>query len=99
MIELCTRAVYFSKRHNFETDKILFLLFQVATLAVYFYFLAALMGAQWVYPGDGDNYETIYNLPLFPTPINGKNTKESATMSEIYDFTNYLILAQILLES
>ena len=43
------------------------------------------MGAQWVYPGDGDNYETIYNLPLFPTPINGKNTKESATMSEIYD--------------
>ena len=43
------------------------LIFQVATLAVYFYFLAALMGAQWVYPADGENYEKIYSLPLFAT--------------------------------
>ena len=39
--------------------------FQVATLAVYFYFLAALMGAQWVAPSGGDNYAKIYDLPLF----------------------------------
>ena len=45
-------------------------LFQVATLAVYFYFLAALMGAQWVYPESGDNYEKIYDLPVFSN--NGK---------------------------
>ena len=48
----------------------LHLLFQVATLAVYFYFLAALMGAQWVYPESGDNYEKIYDLPVFSN--NGK---------------------------
>ena len=55
------------------TDKslvTLHLLFQVATLAVYFYFLAALMGAQWVYPESGDNYEKIYDLPVFSN--NGK---------------------------
>ena len=30
------------------------------TLAVYFYFLAALFGAQWVTPASSEAYETIY---------------------------------------
>lgn len=28
------------------------------------------MGAQWVYPESGDNYERIYDLPVFSN--NGK---------------------------
>ena len=32
-------------------------------MAVYSYFLAALMGAQWVNPMESSAYETIYDLP------------------------------------
>ena len=38
---------------------------QVATLAVYFYFLAALMGAQWVTPESPVDYFSTYKLPTF----------------------------------
>ena len=51
--------------NKFQIFKIYFLNIQVATLAVYFYFLAALMGAQWVSPQVGQNYEQIYDLPAF----------------------------------
>ena len=33
---------------------------QKVTLAVYFYFLAALFGAQWVTPASSEAYEKIY---------------------------------------
>ena len=33
---------------------------QKVTLAVYFYFLAALFGAQWVTPASNEAYEKIY---------------------------------------
>jgi hypothetical protein len=50
--------------------------FQVATLAVYFYFLAGLMGAQWVSPSSGANYAKIYELPVFnKTNSMGENGK------------------------
>jgi hypothetical protein len=38
---------------------------QVVTLSVYFYFLAALMGAQWVDPKNPADYAATYNLPTF----------------------------------
>ena len=36
---------------------------QVVTLAVYTYFAAALMGAQWVQPLSAEDYVTITKLP------------------------------------
>ena len=38
---------------------------QVVTLAVYTYFAAALMGAQWVQPLSAEDYVTITKLPSF----------------------------------
>lgn len=38
---------------------------QVVTLSVYFYFLAALMGAQWVDPKNPADFAATYNLPTF----------------------------------
>ena len=38
---------------------------QVVTLAVYTYFAAALMGAQWVQPLSAEDYVTITKLPAF----------------------------------
>jgi hypothetical protein len=42
---------------------------------VYSYFLAALMGAQWVRPQDPTAYADIYNLPVFFT---GNTTAEGS---------------------
>ena len=38
---------------------------QVVTLAVYTYFAAALMGAQWVQPLSAEDYVTLTKLPAF----------------------------------
>ena len=38
---------------------------QVVSLAVYSYFLAALMGGQWVNPTDPKDYAATYKLPTF----------------------------------
>ena len=43
---------------------------QVVTLSVYFYFLAALMGAQWVDPKNPADYAATYNLPTFTYNVN-----------------------------
>ncbi|XP_023346361.1 bestrophin-4 [Eurytemora carolleeae] len=40
---------------------------QVVTLAVYSYFCAALIGAQWINPESNKAYKTAYNLPTGPT--------------------------------
>ena len=37
---------------------------QVVTLAVYSYFAAALIGAQWISPQSGEAYKDAYGLPL-----------------------------------
>jgi len=37
---------------------------QVVTLAVYSYFAAALIGAQWISPAADQSYKTAYNLPI-----------------------------------
>ena len=37
----------------------------MVTLAVYTYFAAALMGAQWVQPLSAEDYVTITKLPSF----------------------------------
>ena len=40
---------------------------QTVTLAVYFYFTAALIGAQWINPVNEDAYEMAYDLPIGDT--------------------------------
>lgn len=47
--------------------------FQVVSLAVYSYFLAALMGAQWVEPEDPRVYAATYKLPVFRTNSNASS--------------------------
>ena len=41
--------------------------FQVVTLAVYFYFGAALLGAQWISPETAEAYKQSYGLPIGST--------------------------------
>ena len=40
---------------------------QVVTLAVYSYFVAALIGGQWIYPETPEAYERAYGLPVGAT--------------------------------
>ena len=40
---------------------------QLVTMAVYSYFLAALLGAQWVQPEHGDNFTIIYKTSVGAT--------------------------------
>ena len=58
----CKNCVTFVKTN--DTDTFMFTI-QVVTLSVYFYFLAALMGAQWVDPKNPADYAATYNLPTF----------------------------------
>ena len=37
---------------------------QTVTLAVYFYFTAALIGAQWINPANEEAYKMAYNMPV-----------------------------------
>ena len=37
---------------------------QTVTLAVYFYFTAALIGAQWINPANDEAYKMTYNMPV-----------------------------------
>jgi hypothetical protein len=63
--EICNIRKALTKLQHYDTISVPLVYTQVATLAVYFYFLAALMGAQWVSPQVGQNYEQIYDLPAF----------------------------------
>ncbi len=48
--------------------------FQVVTWSIYTYFMAALMGAQWVKPEHPEDFETTYKLPSFSSfSTNGTN--------------------------
>ena len=49
---------------------------QVVTLAVYTYFAAALMGAQWVQPLSAEDYVTITKLPSFSSDDSHNGTAE-----------------------
>ena len=40
---------------------------QVVTLAVYFYFTAALIGAQWINPESEEAYKTAHGIPVTGT--------------------------------
>ena len=40
---------------------------QVVTLAVYAYFMAALIGCQWISPVSNDAYKAAYGLPVGDT--------------------------------
>ena len=51
-------------------------------MAVYSYFLAALMGAQWVNPMESSAYETIYDLPAMN--ITKKINNETKLEEETY---------------
>jgi hypothetical protein len=42
----------------------------VVTWSIYTYFLAALMGAQWVRPENPEDFETTYRLPSFSAVYN-----------------------------
>lgn len=53
---------------------------QVVTLAVYTYFAAALMGAQWVQPLSAEDYVTITKLPAFSD--NGGEDANNATAAD-----------------
>ena len=48
---------------------------QVVALAVYSYFLAALMGGQWVSPADPKDYAATYKLPTFDTSNSNPDSK------------------------
>ncbi len=57
----------------------------MVTWAVYTYFGAALMGAQWVAPSNSRDYTTTYKLPSFDGVPNGTSSSSSssnATMSD-----------------
>ena len=49
---------------------------QVVTLAVYTYFAAALMGAQWVQPLSAEDYVTLTKLPAF-SHVTGGGSEDS----------------------
>ena len=57
---------------------------QVCTLAVYFYFLAAVMGAQWVTPENPKDYQTTYKVPSFADPVNLSATVQVNASALIY---------------
>ena len=57
---------------HYDTLSVPLVYTQVVSLAVYSYFLAALMGAQWVQPEKAEDYQNTYNLPTFEF----KNTTE-----------------------
>lgn len=50
---------------HYDTISVPLVYTQVVTLAVYSYFLAALMGAQWVEPESPMDYQLTYKLPTF----------------------------------
>ncbi|XP_071745266.1 uncharacterized protein [Lepeophtheirus salmonis] len=50
---------------HYDTISVPLVYTQVVTLAVYSYFAAALMGAQWVIPESQEDYKTTYKLPTF----------------------------------
>eukprot|EP00095_Tigriopus_kingsejongensis_P003438 snap_masked-scaffold110_size354795-processed-gene-2.3 protein:Tk03438 transcript:snap_masked-scaffold110_size354795-processed-gene-2.3-mRNA-1 annotation:"bestrophin 23" len=51
---------------HYDTISVPLVYTQVVTLAIYSYFGAALIGAQWVTPADPEDYNNIYNVPAFP---------------------------------
>ncbi len=56
---------------------------QVVSLAVYSYFLAALMGAQWVGPTEAGEYKTIYKLPVYQHVVNSANNYHHVVNSTV----------------
>ena len=48
------------------------------TLAVYTYFAAALMGAQWVQPLSAEDYVTITKLPAFSDQVSEDSNNGTA---------------------
>jgi len=59
---------------------------QVVTLSVYFYFLAALMGAQWVEPKNPADYAATYNLPTFTYDEKDLSGKTYQSLDLFYPF-------------
>lgn len=53
------------------------------TWSIYTYFMAALMGAQWVRPEHPDDFETTYKLPSFASAsINRTNPDGTLTQPD-----------------
>ncbi len=53
------------------------------TWSIYSYFLAALMGAQWVRPENPEDFEATYKLPSFSAVYsNGTHSNGSRIMNE-----------------
>ncbi len=55
---------------HYDTISVPLVYTQVVTLAVYSYFGAALMGAQWIRPEDPKDYQVTFKLPTFQTSAN-----------------------------
>ena len=59
----------------------------MVSLAVYSYFLASLMGAQWVEPSDSEVYSDTYKLPVFHLPANSTiSEKTYQNLDLVYPF-------------
>ena len=60
----------------------------MVTLAVYTYFAAALMGAQWVVPADPADYVTTYKLPSFANNNSNNGSSNSSNATNEEDFSS-----------
>ncbi|TRY73961.1 hypothetical protein TCAL_11346 [Tigriopus californicus] len=68
---------------HYDTISVPLVYTQVVTLAVYSYFGAELFGAQWVTPANPEDYNDIYNLPVFHV-TNNINIDDSIPKGETY---------------
>ena len=60
------------------------------TLAVYTYFAAALMGAQWVTPTEGEDYKTMYKMPTFSFHRNETETDDEEAYFSYFPLDMYV---------
>ena len=68
---------------HYDTISVPLVYTQVVTWSIYSYFLAALMGAQWVRPENPEDFETTYKLPSFSAVFsNGTHPNGSRIMND-----------------
>ena len=64
LIIIWTQACYYIGIMNHDWVSVPLVYTQTVTLAVYFYFTAALIGAQWINPANEEAYKMAYNMPV-----------------------------------
>ncbi len=69
---------------HYDTISVPLVYTQVVTWAVYTYFGAALMGAQWVAPARAQDYVTTYKLPSFENANNNSSSSSSGWYGDDY---------------